>query len=415
MWRSSPPQRSKRLAIGAVGILAVLARRRAPEAFVPLAASCAFAAVEWLRSIGPLGVPFAQLGTTQSGTPLKVLAAYIGTSGITLVVCVLGFYLMDSIVRNAWRRFAIVIGCVVVATVVAWIAWPARQLRPPQIPVAAIQGNITQSLKWQPGMAEEAIARYSAMTRGAAQFTPHPRLIVWPETVIPLFGLNENRQLLNDFTQLAKRTGTTLVVGSVEVSRGNAYNALFFFTPEGLQATYDKRQLVPFAEDFPGKNFLWWLPYIGELNGKFSEGSADGVYPTTAGLRVAPLICWESAFGDLAYRQIRNGAQVLLITTDDAWFGTTSGPYQHAQIAQMRAIEAGEYVVRAAATGISGIIAPDGTWTAYAPLEEQTIAAGMIGPPAGSIFSHIGPNDIFFAMTFIYVALVAIPWSRRAA
>ncbi len=77
-------------------------------------------------------------------------------------------------------------------------------------------------------------------------------------------------------------------------------------------------------------------------------GRIDGVYPTNA-LAIAPLICWESAFADLAYAQMRKGAQLLVISTDDAWFGTTSGPYMHAQIAQLRAIETGAYVVRAAA------------------------------------------------------------------
>jgi apolipoprotein N-acyltransferase len=259
-------------------------------------------------------------------------------------------------------------------------------------------------------MLGEAESRYIGMTRIAAHASPHPRLIVWPETVIPLYGLNQDPPLIARLTKLARTSNATIVVGSIEASGANAYNALFFFTPNGLQATYDKRQLVPFAEHFPGKSFLWWLPYIGELNGKFSEGTVDGVYPTTAGLSVAPLICWESAFGDLAYRQIRNGAQVLMVTTDDAWFGTTSGPYQHAQIAQMRAIEAGAYVVRAAATGISGVIAPDGTWTSYAGLEKQTIVSGRIGPRIGSVFSHIGPNAVAALLALLYISIVLIPW-----
>ncbi len=401
------------LAIGATGVLAAIARRRVPAAIFPLAVACAFTATEWLRSIGPIGVPFGQLGTTQAGTPLKVLAAYIGTSGVTLAICILGFYLMDSLMRRTWRRFAIAVVVLFVVTGAAWLFWPARHVPPPSIPVAAVQGNITQTLKWQPGMAQKAAALYTQMTMQAAQQKPQPKLIVWPETVIPL-ALNTDPKLVAQFTQLAKMANATVVVGSVQVTNKSTYNTLFFFTPNGLQSTYDKRQLVPFAEDFPGKAFLWWLPYIGQLNGAFSEGAADGVYPTTAGLSVAPLICWESAFGDLAYRQIRSGAQVLLVTTDDAWFGTTSGPYQHAQIAQMRAIESGEYVVRAAATGISGVIAPDGRWTSYAGLEQQTVVAGEIGPPVGSVFAHIGPNVIFGGIALVYIILVAYPWRRRA-
>jgi apolipoprotein N-acyltransferase len=192
------------------------------------------------------------------------------------------------------------------------------------------------------------------------------------------------------------------------------YNSLFLFAPHGLTGTYDKRQLVPFAEHFPGQQWLWWLPYVGELNGHFAEGSGTSVFPTTAGVTIGPLICWESAFADLAYAEMRGGAQVLVVATDDAWFGTTSGPYQHAQIAQLRAIESGAYVVRAAATGISGIIDPDGTWQARAPLEEQRVVFGSVGKPVGSVFSHIGPTRIWIAMLLAYLLLIFVPGRRRA-
>ena len=403
------------LAVGAAGALTAIARRRMPAGAVPLAAACAFTATEWCRSIGVLGAPFGQLGTTQAETPLKALAAYAGTSGVTFALCLVGFYFADAAMRARWTRFVLVILGAGVATAFAWLAWPARHAPPPAVPVAAIQGNITQSLKWKPGMLEEAIARYSSMTAAAAQAQPHPQLIVWPETVIPEFNLNDDARLIAQFASLARDANATLVVGSVASDATGSHNSLFFFTPAGFQARYEKRQLVPFAESFPGKAWLWWLPYVGKLNGNFTSGTIDGVYPTTAGLRVAPMICWESAFGDLAYNQIKNGAQVLVVSTDDAWFGTSSGPYQHAQIAQLRAIESGAYVVRAAATGISGIVAPDGTWTQKSALETQATVHGLVGPRVGSVFARIGPTAVVTAFALLYLALLAFPWRRRNA
>ena len=100
---------------------------------------------------------------------------------------------------------------------------------------------------------------------------------------------------------------------------------------------YDKRQLVPFAESLPAPAIFSRLPYAN-LIGRFGHGRIDAVVPAGS-MRFAPLICWESAFSDLVHAQIQNGAQFLVIPTDDAWFGPTSGTYQHAQIAQMRAIE----------------------------------------------------------------------------
>src|SRR5665213_1686646 len=137
------------------------------------------------------------------------------------------------------------------------------------------------------------------------------------------------------------------------------------------------------------------------MGGNFAAGSVDAVFPTD-GLRFAPLICWESAFADLAYAQVRDGAQLLVVSTDDAWFGDTAGPYQHAQIAQLRAIEDGVWVVRAAATGISGIIAPDGRYVARSALDTQTIVTGLVGSPPGSPFAHFGPTPVALTLAALY-------------
>jgi apolipoprotein N-acyltransferase len=155
------------------------------------------------------------------------------------------------------------------------------------------------------------------------------------------------------------------------------------------------------------------LPYVGALNGGLAAGTTDGVYTTTA-LPIAPLICWESAFSDLAFAQIRRGAQLLVVTTDDAWFGKTSGPYMHAQIAQLRAIESGAYVVRAAATGISGIIAPDGRWQVRAGLGRRTVVSGRVGPRVETVFSRIGPTTIGVLVFVLYVALL-VPLEMASA
>src|SRR5579871_4932158 len=130
------------------GILAAFAYGRMHRAIAPLGAAAAFTICEWLRSIGPLAVPFDQLGYTQADSPLRAIAAYAGTYGITFALCVLGAYGADALRRQVWRPFGIALSNVVAATVAAWTAWPARTLVPATIRVAAIQGNIAQSFKW---------------------------------------------------------------------------------------------------------------------------------------------------------------------------------------------------------------------------------------------------------------------------
>lgn len=389
------------------GVLAAFAYLRMRPSIAPLGAAAAFTICEWLRSVGVLAAPFDQLGYSQADTPLRAIAAYAGTYGITFALCTLGAYLADALHRRTWRPLAVAVGAVAILTATAWMAWPARKLAPPTIPVAAIQGNIAQSFKWNSlGL---AVRRYTAMTRKASaamSSSKRPRLVVWPETVIPT-ELSLDPVLSQQFIRLAYTTDTTIVAGSLDVRGLDLYNALYVFSPNSAYAIYRKRQLVPFAEWFPGRRFLSWLPYIGMLNGGLTPGRLDGVYPTTA-LPIGPLICWESAFADLAYAQVRRGAELLVISTDDAWFGATSGPYMHAQIAQLRAVETGAYVVRAAATGISGIIAPDGTWQARAPIARRKVVNGRVGPRVVTLFSRIGPTKI----ALVLIGLYALPLLR---
>ena len=399
--------------VGLAGILGAIARQRAVPVLAPIGTAAAFAMMEWLRSIGPIGVPFAQLGYVTADTPVRVFAAFIGTNGTTFVLCAFGAYTARAIVRRSYRALTGTIIVTIAVTAALWQLWPAHELPPPTIPVAAVQGNIAQSLKWQPGLLQMTIDRYTAMTQATQR--AGPKIVLWPETVIALngLGLTERPDLIAQFSKLAKGGDTTLVAGSIRFVGGKAYNSLFVFMPIGMTGIYDKHQLVPFAEHFPGQAWLWWLPYVGSLNGNFGEGTGNTVFATNAGLSIGPLICWESAFSDLAYDEVRHGAQLLAIATDDAWFGTSSGPYQHAQIAQMRAVEFGDYVLRAAATGVSGIIAPDGTWQSRLDLETQGVVQGKVGPPSPTVFSRIGPNAVFLATVALYLVVVILPWKRR--
>jgi apolipoprotein N-acyltransferase len=389
------------------GALAAAAYARTRPSLAPLAAAAAFTLCEWARSVGVLGAPFDQLGYTQADGPLRAIAAYAGTYGITFALCVLGAYLADAVRRRTWRSCAVAWGTVAAIALVAWIAWPARTLAPPAIRVAAVQGNIAQSLKWN--NLDLAIRRYTSLTREAIR--GNAKLIVWPETVMTTV-LNRDPMLLRHIAGLAREGGVTIVAGAQEYADKRFYDSLFIFAPDGTFVTYRKRQLVPFAEHFPAERILGWLPYVGSLTSRMDTGDVDGVYPTAA-LPIGPMICWESTFADLAHAQMRNGAQLLVVSTDDAWFGETSGPYMHAQISQLRAIETGTYVVRAAATGISGIIAPNGSWTTRTKIDTQGIALANVAPPVGTLFAWIGPMPVVAALAGLYVALLVFTRRER--
>jgi apolipoprotein N-acyltransferase len=222
-------------------------------------------------------------------------------------------------------------------------------------------------------------------------------------------NLNERPWIQRRLSRLARSAHTELIVGAQQTRDGKTYNALYFFRPDGvLDTVYRKRKLVPFAEMSPLTDIFGKFPGIVFVS-FFSAGDANGV--TDVGReRIAPIVCWESAFSDIVLQDLRAGAQAFVIATDDAWFGTTAGPYQHAQIAQMRALETGAWIVRAGNNGISGIIAPNGRYFSRTKLNETTIVHGFIGLRAGSVFSAIGSTPIALALSFLYAALIA----RRA-
>ncbi|MFN2448570.1 MAG: apolipoprotein N-acyltransferase [Candidatus Baltobacteraceae bacterium] len=407
-----------------------LAARHAPAWLVPLAFAAAFTVFEWWRSIGVIGIPFAQVGYSQTGTLLGVYAAYAGAFGVTFAVMGIGAYAAYAIASRTVRALAAAAAVLAASWSLCFLFWPARHAAPPRMRVAVVQGNIPQSLKAE--NLDLAVSRYTAMTLRLEAL--RPALIVWPETVI-LTELNESpayfdwqagtpqqrarmqsliaadRSLFGRFGQLAVRVRSTLMVGSLDRHYGpeglKSYNAVYTYAPSGvLQDVYDKRQLVPFAESLPAPALFSHLPYA-DLIGRYGHGTDDTVI-TVDGMRFAPLICWESAFADIVHARLQKGAQVLVIPTDDAWFGPSSGTYQHAQIAQMRAIESGEWVVQAASTGVSGIISPAGRWTESSPVGKQTVVVGNVGQPTGSVFARIGPTPVGVAMMLLYAAIAGL-------
>ena len=411
-------------AFAVAAVITAYAAQRLYGAWIPLVAAAGFSCVEWLRSIGILGAPFYQIGTPFVATPLAPLAASIGGGGLTFVVALAAAALARAArerKRASILSASFTLGAIALATGAAWSAWPARSVLPGTIRVAAIQGNITQTLKWggAPALAT-ATERYVSMTQSLAAF--HPQLVVWPETVITTYLVldpaiahanpdlaREANRLQRRFGALARSLDTQLVIGSVEAGATDEYNDLFVFDAGGaLSAVYRKRQLVPFAEFLPGPAWLRALPFAS-LVSHFGHGTSAAVIGP---LGIAPLICWESAFGDLAQAQAARGARLLVIATDDAWFGVTDGPYVHAQIARLRAVETGRWVIRAAATGISGIIAPDGTWRARSSLATQAVITGTVGPPEPTLFSRFGPQPVGLALTLL-AALGCLLGRRR--
>ncbi|HEY0396710.1 MAG TPA: apolipoprotein N-acyltransferase [Candidatus Elarobacter sp.] len=391
-----------------------VAARRCDARAVPLVAAAAFTLGEQLRSSTALGVPVEQLGTTMIDSPLRPLAAFAGGYGLTFVTVLLGAalgcWLLDHRdVRRARAAAAMWIG-VVACTGAAWLAWPARHHAPPVKTVAAVQGGIAQSVKRSDAGLPLALRTYTALS--APLRARRPELVLWPETVITT-DFKQDRALRARFLKLAADLGTTLYAGGFWDDGTRLQNALLIFDPRAnrtdVAALYLKEQLVPFAEYLPGPQWLRRIPYADQIGG-FQPGT--NARKTYGG--ATALICWESLFGDIAHARLRDEPSLFLIATDDAWFGATEFPYEHAQAATLRAVETGRWVLRAAATGISGIIAPDGTWTQRTALGGAAVVVGEVGAPAPGPYARIGPLAVGALMALAMVLPFAAARRRRA-
>ncbi|MBV8150512.1 MAG: apolipoprotein N-acyltransferase, partial [Candidatus Eremiobacteraeota bacterium] len=300
------PASVEALAFAFAALVASFAARRLDVRVVPLVAAAAFALFEAMRSEGVLGVPFSQIGVAMVASPLRPLAAFIGGYGLTFatVLCgaSLGWWLLAA---RDLRRLSVAVACwalVVAGTLAAFALWPARSSLAATTRVAAIQGGIEQSLKATPDGVALALQRYTTLTQSLQ--AAHAKLILWPETVI-MTDVLASPQLETQFAALARQTGAVLYVGNVPAVPGiGPTNALAIFDPrvpgDRPAALYEKEQLVPFAEYVPGPEWLRSLP-LAQNVGAYNPGR--NVRETYDG--AAPLICWESVFGDLAHERLR--------------------------------------------------------------------------------------------------------------
>jgi len=211
--------------------------------------------------------------------------------------------------------------------------------------------------------------------------------------------------------QVARETGAYLLVGSDQLERGPVpryYNAAFLLGPDGRTlGVYRKIHLVPFGEYVPFKRLLFFVAPLVESVADFSPGAEAVQLPIGIGT-ASTAICYEVVYPSLIRRFVLAGSQLLTTVTNDAWYGRSSAPHQHFEQAAMRAIEQGRYLVRAANTGVSGIVDPYGRVLERTPIFEEAVVVGDVRLiEATTIYGRMG--DLFAylcaALTVLALAL----------
>ena len=326
------------------------ARVPAPEAVrACLIIPAAWVLFEWMLVWIFTGFPWVAIGYSSAGWPLQGYAPLGGVYALSfIIVSVAG--MLWLVVRRRPRFLFLIVVVLGAGAALRSVSWSSPAGQP--VAVALLQGNIEQEMKFRPERAAgifETYARLAESTRA--------RLIVFPETALPVFYERVPRAYLARLEAAAKRNHGDLLLGVPYRSGTDYYNSVVTLGVSPPQA-YHKVHLVPFGEFVP-TGFRWTLDLMSIPLSDFSRGSSAQPPLALAGQRIAVNICYEDAFGEEIARSLPE-ATLLVNVSNVAWFGDSLAPAQHLQIARMRAIETGRMHLTATNTGITAAIDRDG-------------------------------------------------------
>jgi len=336
--------------------------------------------VEWLRGWLFTGFPWLGLGYGMVDGPLRGFAPLLGVHGVSLATAEIAGCLVAVFAGRRRARLlaaTLIAVVVIVGQVLTTVHWTRPGDRP--LRVALIQGAVPQELKWLPEQRQPTKDLYMDLTRAELDRD----LVVWPEAAIPAL-VSEEIDYLEAVSAEARSAGATVVLGMLEQDPGDGryFNSLLVLGDQ--QAEYRKRHLVPFGEYFPVPDLVReWMRLLSLPYSDITPGPAHQAPLPVAGSLAAPSICYEDAFG-AEQLDFLPEAGLLLNVSNDAWFGDSIAPHQHLQIARMRSLETGRYLLRATNTGISAVISPDGEVIARSPQFATHVLRADIRPYLGA-------------------------------
>ena len=395
----------------------------------------AWVLIEWYRSWFLTGFPWLYLGNTQIDTVLAYFAPITGVLGVSLSSilisgALLSFFLGNSVKRTVnvqsheintqlvahkvltEEKFAtsarilsafIIVFLTLLGFMLGNINWTQKSGKP--ITVSVLQSNISQDEKLDPANLKSMINTYRQMTRKSRESD----LIVWPETALFDFFSNHMDSDINPLQKSLKNTNRTIMLGGFYVNNeGGVENSVLAISHDNREI-YSKRHLVPFGEYIP---FVKILSSLGEWIPKSTlvSGINDGML-NVAGQKAQMSICYEDAFGEEIIKSLPE-ATMLVNITHDGWFTGSFEPAQHMQIARMRTLETGRYMVRATTTGPAGIINEKGEVIATAPVYTKQIITHKVQRFTGST-SYVRWGNWLIVGLVSGILIMGLFWKRR--
>ena len=342
-------------------------------------ATFGFAAIwllnEWLKTWFLTGFPWLFVAYSQLDAPLAAWAPVTGTLGIGFILALTAAAISYSLRQRKPVWSLVLIALFWLAPFYAGTIQWTQPVNDKAYRVAMLQANIPQAQKWQAAYRPGILAFYRDTTQ---QLQDHD-LVIWPETAIPEY-LQDAGAFLAPIGRSSSAHGTALIFGIPSYQEQENHVAIYntLATLGMAQGIYHKQKLVPFGEYVPLQSLLRGLIAFFDLPmSSFSPGPAKQPPLQAQDLTIMPYICYEVVYPDFVTRSAGK-ADVLLTVSNDTWFGESIGPIQHLQMARMRALETGRYMLRATNNGVTAIIGPDGSVIKRLPQFTRGVLTGEV-------------------------------------
>ncbi len=370
--------------------------------------ACLWILVEYIRGEWIFnGFPWLQVAYTQLDSPLSAYIPIVGVYGAGFVILLCTVLLVDSFLIRKGRYYCI--SAVMIIFLLGWLLQGVNwtQISGESFKAVLIQGNIAQKDKWLINNRELTLQQYYDDT------IKHwdADIIIWPETAIPAFYDEVKDKYLIPLEQQAIETHTEIIISLpyLDDKTEELFNTVRVLGKQ--QGMYKKIHLLPFGEYLPEIPLLTSL--LDKLHirlGLFTAGDKNQKLLYAAGHHFITSICYEDAFGQQSIAQVEQ-ARFLVNVTNDAWFGHSLEPYQHMQIARMRALESGRYLLRATNTGITAVVSDKGIIIQQADLMTHTIISADIPPMKGlTPYAKLGDKPIIMLILLILGVLISLKY-----
>jgi apolipoprotein N-acyltransferase len=357
------------------------------------------------------------LGNSQvTVLPVAQLASVVGVYGVSALVAFVNASIAFALLTAGRARIkALAVAALVLISSAAWGTWRlatgtlTREGTP--LRVGLVQANIAQADKWRDSEARRIFTTHIGLTRDVVR--RGAELVMWPEASTP-FTFEGDAGGEAAMRALAREVKVPILFGSDQdvADPPGHYNAAFLLGADGeTVAVYRKIHLVPFGEYVPLSSWLSFFPPLVQTLAGFApfNPGTDVVLLPVGDRVISTAICYEVVYPSLIRQAVQGGTQLLTTITNDGWYGRSSAPFQHFEMATMRAIEQGRYLARAANTGISGVVDPYGRIVQQSAIfEESGIVQEVRLLTSRTLYSVVGDAIAYVAIALTAAALLTV-------